>query len=124
VSASASKVHVGSTRAAHGALQPPNLAPDAAVAVSVTDSPTAKRASHVVPQSMPDWPEKLVDLSRSFITTVVTVQKDGEFDDRYFVRIEASRGSSVVLTVGGEKLDELVESLREIIADHDVRQTA
>jgi len=64
-------------------------------------------------------PEKLVDLSRSFIRTAVTLHKDGEFDDRYFVRIAPSKGCSGVFTIGGEKLDELVESLREIIVDQE-----
>src|SRR5947207_2237991 len=48
-------------------------------------------------------PEKLVDLSDSFIRTSVTLQKDGEFDDRYFVRIASSRKGSIAFTLAGEQ---------------------
>jgi hypothetical protein len=60
-------------------------------------------------------PEKSIDLSGSFRDSKFVLQKDGEYDDAYIVRVECLTGLRVGFDLRGKRLDEFIESLHDML---------
>jgi len=63
-------------------------------------------------------PKKIVDLSPSFRDDNVVMEKDGEFDDRYYFRISQGKSSWMLFEVAGEVLDDLLNCLKDAVDSH------
>ena len=62
-------------------------------------------------------PDKSCDMSDCF-GIALSVRKDGEYDDRYFVRLSANKDHFIVLSLAGEEaINELQELLEQAIRD-------
>jgi len=59
--------------------------------------------------------EKSIDLSSSFPGSNFQLEKDGEFDDSYVVRVSSPSGLRLQFDIRGDLLESLVERLRELI---------
>jgi hypothetical protein len=63
-------------------------------------------------------PTKQIDVSSSFKGATVVVEKDGEFDDSFVIRVTHTPSISLIFDVQDHYLDALVESLRQIVEDY------
>jgi len=63
-------------------------------------------------------PEKSVELSPSFRNTRIELEKDGEFDDSYVLRIRPSSDVHFIFPLVGLELDAFVACMQEIIDDY------
>jgi len=86
--------------------------------VAETRGNPAFRDAHIGGGVYRHMPEKSVDLSSSFPDSRVFLQKDGEYDSSFILRVEPCSTFSGVLDIHDEQLDAMLDSLQEIIDDY------
>jgi len=86
--------------------------------VAETRANPAFRDPHLGNGVFRHMPEKSIDLSASFRDTRIVLLKNGEYDSSYVLRIAPSSSLALIFDISDERLDALLDSLKDIIDDY------